>query len=96
MKLFEVATSLADVLLCLPSVPAARQLMHISPQDVLAQLVRFLTFFRGGGDSTKLQILYNKMQDISPGIAQLGPIVQTDDDREITDETDEPSPDDLA
>ena len=45
--MFEVATSLADVLLCLPSVPAARQLMHISPQDVLAQLVRFLTFFRG-------------------------------------------------
>ena len=91
-----MATSLADVLLCLPSVPASRQLMHISPQDVLAQLVRFLTYFRGGGDGTKLQILYNKMQDISPGMAQLGSIVQSPPEaEEIVDEDPiHPIPDD--
>ena len=79
MKLFEVAMSLADVLLCLPSVPASRQLMHVSPHDVLAQLVHFLTSFRGGGDVTKLQILYNKLQDITPSSVPRSPLLLLDD-----------------
>jgi hypothetical protein len=73
MKLFEVAISLADVLLCLPSIiSTGRQLMQVGPQDVLTRFVQYLTSFRGG-NSVKLQILQQKMYDNASSMAAIVP-----------------------
>lgn len=73
MKLFEVAISLADVLLCLPSmVSTGRQLMQVGPRDVLTRFVQYLTSFRGG-NSVKMQMLQQKMYDNTSGIAAIIP-----------------------
>ncbi|KAB5515374.1 hypothetical protein GE09DRAFT_1046052 [Coniochaeta sp. 2T2.1] len=66
MKLFEIAFSLADVLLCLPGQPVPGSL-RIGPRHVLGRLVDFLAGFRGGGDRSKLQLLYNKASGSSAG-----------------------------
>jgi hypothetical protein len=70
MKLFEVAISLADVILCLPLILTSNQLMQVGPRDILHRLVAFLTSFRGG-DPLKLQILHKKMYE---NASILGPI----------------------
>lgn len=79
MKLFEVAMSLADILLCLPSNFASKQLMNIGPRDVLNRLAQFLTHFRGGGDNIKLQILHDKMQEISSSVVRQPQLLEDDD-----------------
>jgi hypothetical protein len=71
MKLFEIAMSLADVLLCLPGALTNRESMQIGPRDVLGHLVHFLAGFRGGGDRARLQLLYNKTYNSSvPGVIE--------------------------
>ena len=77
MKLFEVAISLADILLCQPSVSPSRQLMQVGPRDILSQFVQYLSSFRGG-DGIKLQILQQKTHDtfsritLVPGPLEVG------------------------
>jgi hypothetical protein len=80
MKLFEVAISLADVLLCLPSIPAGPQLMQVGPRDILTHLVQYLTSFRRG-DSVKLQILQQKMYDNASSIPPIPEFLETDEER---------------
>lgn len=70
MKLFEVAISLADVLLCQVSVPADHQLMEVGSRDILTQLVLYLTSFRGG-DNVKMQLLQQKMYDTASRISPI-------------------------
>lgn len=82
MKLFEVAMSLADILLCLPSTFEGKQLMNVGPRDVLNRLAGFLTCFRGGGDNIKLQILHDKMQEISSSIVRQPRLLQNDQEPE--------------
>lgn len=79
MKLFEVAMSLADILLCLPSNFEGKQLMSVGPRDVLNRLSQFLTHFRGGGDNIKLQILHDKMQEISSSVVRQPQLIEDDD-----------------
>lgn len=82
MKLFEVAMSLADILLCLPSNFEGKQLMNVGPKDVLNRLALFLTHFRGDNDNNvKLQILHDKMQEISSSVVRQ-PLLLEDDDRD--------------
>lgn len=88
MKLFEVAMSLADILLCLPSTFQGKQLMNIGPRDVLNRLSEFLTCFRGGGDNIKLQILHDKMQEISSSIARQPHLLEDEQEREQEREVD--------
>lgn len=72
MKLFEIAMSLADVLLCLPGALTNRESMRIGPRDVLGHLVHFLAGFRGGGDRAKLQLLYSKTYSSTvPGVLSI-------------------------
>jgi hypothetical protein len=80
MKLFEVAMSLADILLCLPSSFESKQLMNVGPRDVLNRLVQFLTCFRGGGDNIKLQILHDKMQDISSSVVRQPHLLENEEE----------------
>lgn len=79
MKLFEVAMSLADILLCLPSNFEGKQLMNVGPKDVLNRLAQFLTHFRGGGDNIKLNILHDKMQEISSSVVRQPQLLEDDD-----------------
>ncbi|KAM0471588.1 hypothetical protein ACHAPX_009245 [Trichoderma viride] len=80
MKLFEVAMSLADILLCLPSNFEGKQLMNVGPKDVLNRLAQFLTHFRGGSDNNiKLQILHDKMQEISSSVVRQPQLLEDDD-----------------
>ena len=72
--------SLADILLCLPTTFEGKQLMNVGPRDVLNRLSEFLTYFRGGGDNVKLQILHDKMQEISRSIAQQPRLLEDDQD----------------
>ncbi|KAF3074433.1 putative sucrose utilization protein SUC1 [Trichoderma lentiforme] len=88
MKLFEVAMSLADILLCLPSTFQGKQLMNVGPRDVLNRLSEFLTCFRGGGDNIKLQILHDKMQEISSSIARQPRLLEDEQDQEREQEVD--------
>ncbi|UKZ78156.1 hypothetical protein TrVFT333_005890 [Trichoderma virens FT-333] len=83
MKLFEVAMSLADILLCLPSTFEGKQLMNVGPRDILNRLAEFLTCFRGGGDNIKLQILHDKMQEISSSIARQPRFLENDEEQEV-------------
>lgn len=48
MKLCEVAISLAHVLTCVPDMLIPRDNWHMRPQDVLYQMMLFLSSFRGG------------------------------------------------
>ena len=79
MKLFEVAISLADVLLCLPSIPAGPQLMQVGPRDILTRFVQYLTSFRRG-DSVKLQILQQKMYDNASSIPPIPELLERDEE----------------
>lgn len=78
MKLFEVAISLADLLLCVPSISTDRQLMQVGPRDILTRYVQYLTSFRGGGDTFKLQILQQKMYDYGSAIASIPELLETE------------------
>lgn len=70
MKLFEIAISLADVLLCELTTPVNRQAMQVGPRDVLGRFVSYLTSFRGG-DNGKMQILQQKLYDTASIIAPM-------------------------
>lgn len=83
MKLFEVAMSLADILLCLPSTFESKQLMNVGSRDILNRLVQFLTCFRGGGDNVKLQILHDKMQEISSSVIRQPRLLEDDQEQNV-------------
>jgi hypothetical protein len=68
MKLFEIAISLADVLLCELTNPVNRQIMQVGARDVLGRFVSYLRSFRGG-DNGKMQILQQKLYDTTSTIA---------------------------
>jgi hypothetical protein len=82
MKLFEIAISLADVLLCELTTPIDRQLMQVSPRDVLSRFALYLTSFRGG-DNVKMQVLQQKLYDSS--ISSIPDHVQTNQKVPATD-----------
>ncbi|OIW33050.1 hypothetical protein CONLIGDRAFT_570066 [Coniochaeta ligniaria NRRL 30616] len=79
MKLFEIAMSLADILLCLPSALTSRESMRIGPRDVLGHLVQFMAGFRGGGDRAKLQLLYTKTYGTGASVFSIHPTPRKDD-----------------
>lgn len=60
MKLTEIALSLADILICIPSEQIPRQLMRVRPEEVLGHLTQYLTQFRGG-NNPGLDLLKEKL-----------------------------------
>lgn len=70
MKLFDIAISLADIVLCGLTAPIDRQLMQVSPRDVLSGFALYLTSFRGG-DTVKMQLLQHKLYDTTSSIASI-------------------------
>lgn len=81
-KLFEVANSVADVLICAPEL-ATVDTVHVGPWDILAGLSRLIASLRTTGNSTLLTLLQEKMVACAPYQAQPGRLLQ------ITDVSDE-------
>ncbi|CAF3504737.1 hypothetical protein SNK03_006417 [Fusarium graminearum] len=86
-KLFEVANSVADVLICAPEL-ATRDSVHVGPRDVLAALSSLIASLRTTGNSTLLTLLQEKMVECALYQAQPGRLLQITDvsDEDLHDE----------
>lgn len=84
MKLFDVAISLADILLCNLTTPIDYQLMQVTPREVLSIFVQYLASFRGG-DNVKMQALQQKLFDTASSISPILDHVQTNQEVQATD-----------
>ncbi|CEI62268.1 unnamed protein product [Fusarium venenatum] len=88
-KLFEVANSVADVLICAPTLANVGS-VHVGPRDILAALSSLITSLRTTGNPALLTLLREKMVACALDQAKPGRLLQ------ITDVSDEDLYDELT
>lgn len=77
-KLFEVANSVADVIICAPDLADAGS-VQVGPRDVLAALSSLIASLRTTGNPALLTLLREKMMACALGQAGPGRVLQITD-----------------